>query len=78
MTVVSNGQNTVNITKKEELNESLRLSLVKYFKKNNITDPQKVKSIFRSVAGMDNALVKEIFELGDVKTIQDCNSLLGK
>lgn len=67
----------VKLTKAEDVNNSLKLSMIKYFKSNGITDVKKAKDVFRSIANMPDETVKKVFELGDVKSITDCSSLNG-
>ena len=67
----------VKLTKAEDVNNSLKLSMIKYFKSNGITDVRKAKDVFRSIINMPDETVKKVFELGDVKSITDCSSLNG-
>lgn len=65
------------ISRKEHLNDSLKLILIKYFKSKNIKTVSAVKSVFRSCK-MDDATTQTTFELGEVKSITDCSSIMGK
>lgn len=68
----------VQLTRKEDVNEGFKMSMIKYFRKNGITDVTKAKAILKSIGQMPDETVKEVFELGkDSGTIQDCNSLMG-
>lgn len=65
----------------KEINPSLKLALIKYFKKNNFTKAEQVRSCFTSLAKFvdDNKIVK-FFELDKSReedSIQNCNSLAG-
>ena len=72
----------INITDLDkEINPSLKLALMKYFKKKGFTKAEQVKSSFTALAKYadGNKLVK-FFELDKSKeedSIQDCNSLAG-
>ena len=66
------------LTKEEDVNEGFKMSMIKYFRKNGITDVTKAKAILRTVGNMPNDTVKKVFELGiDSNTIQSCSSLMG-
>lgn len=69
---------TVQLTRKEDVNEGFKMSMIKYFRKNSITDVTKAKAILKSIGQMPDDTIKEVFELGkDSGTIQNCNSLMG-
>lgn len=75
----NSGKNIVSlILQKTQLNESLRLILMKYFKSKNITQSTQAKSVFKSITRMSNELVDEIFEFSGAKSIRDCNSVMGE
>lgn len=68
----------VQLTRKEDVNEGFKMSMIKYFRKNGITDVTKAKVILKTIGQMPDDTIKEVFELGkDSGTIQDCNSLMG-
>ena len=68
----------VQLTRKEDINEGFKMSMIKYFRKNGITDVTKAKAILKSIGRMPDETIKEVFELGkDNGTIQNCNSLMG-
>jgi hypothetical protein len=64
----------------KEFNANLKLSLIKRYKKLSITDGDKVKTDFKSVAGMEKAKIEEILELKKPSaedSVTDCNTLAG-
>ena len=71
-------ERVVQLTRKEDVNEGFKMSMIKYFRKNGITDVTKAKAILKTIGQMPDDTIKEVFELGkDSGTIQDCNSLMG-
>jgi hypothetical protein len=72
----------INITDLDkDINPSLKLALIKFFKKKGYTKAEQVKSCFTSLAKFtdDNKIVK-FFELDKSReedSVQDCNSLAG-
>lgn len=70
----------VQLTKKDEVNEMLRLSMIKFFKKNDINDVSKAKSTFKPIVNMDDSVAESVFELqkdSNSDSIQECNTLIG-
>ena len=68
------------LSSKNDVNDMLRLSMIKYFKKKNINGVSKAKAAFKPIVNMDEATVKSVFELDkDVNndSIQECNTLMG-
>lgn len=60
-----------------DINDDLRLSLIKYFKNHNVTKPNQVKSTFRS-CGLDDETINEVFELNsENSSVTDCSSSIG-
>lgn len=71
-------ERVVQLTRKEDVNEGFKMSMIKYFRKNGITDVTKAKAILKTIGQMPDETIKEVFELGkDNGTIQNCNSLMG-
>ena len=72
----------INITDLDkEINPSLKLALMKYFKKHGFTKAEQVRSSFTSLAKFtDDSKIIKFFELdksSEEDSIQDCNSLAG-
>lgn len=71
-------EQSVQLTKEEDVNEGFKMSMIKYFRKNGITDVTKAKAILKTIGNMPDDTIKKVFELGtDSGTIQSCNSLIG-
>ena len=75
--VDTNGKKTAQITKKEELNESLRLSLEKYFKNHNTKNGSEIKSIFRSAVASESEVEEWFGITTNTSNIQPCNTCMG-
>lgn len=72
-----NSKKTAQISKREELNESLRLSLEKYFKSHDIKSGSEIKSIFRSAVASESE-VEEWFGIStNTNDIRSCNTCMG-
>jgi hypothetical protein len=65
------------ITKAEDVNETLRLSMAKYFKKNSINTASAGQNMFLSCAEMDNSTFTTTFELNDSESINPCSTVFG-
>lgn len=68
-----------NLTK--GINPSLRLALIKYFKKHNISNAAKAKGVFTTLQSINDAkVIEEVFELNKTPledSIQECNLMEG-
>jgi len=72
-----NGKKMAQITNKDELNESLRISLEKYFKSKNINTASAIKSVCRSITAPDSD-VEEWFGIStDNRIVQPCDDCMG-
>ena len=72
------------VTKDElmkEVNPSLRLALIKYFKKHGISDVVKARGVFTTLRNIkDTKAIEEVFELNKSAvedSVQDCNTMEG-
>jgi hypothetical protein len=54
---------TISVTKAEEINDSLKKSMIKFYRKSSIKNASKAKAIFKSITSMDDTTVTNIFEL---------------
>lgn len=62
--IYSKGQaKAISITKAEEINDSLKKSMIKFYRKSSIKNASKAKAIFKSITSMDDTTVTNIFEL---------------
>ena len=70
----------IQLTKKDEVNEMFRLSMIKFFKKKGINDVSKAKSAFKPIVNMDDSTTESVFELlkdSSSDSIQECGTLMG-
>lgn len=59
--ISSSQYQTCPLLSEDDIHEGLKLSLMKYFKKKNITKAQEIKSVFTSAANVPDNMVEEVF-----------------
>lgn len=65
----------------KELNPSLKLSLIKYFRNRGISSASGVKAIFRQFVDLQDSKVEEVFELtkgANESSVKQCISISGQ